>query len=99
MLNINNMKNTFLRYQSALFIATTVTATVVAPTSSQAFELTFSSLNVLSGIKGVSFTLPSTGKTKTYNVTLEIGTLGAASTLKRKLKPSKSAEKELEKAS
>jgi hypothetical protein len=75
MLNINNMKNTFLRYQSALFIATAVTTTVVAPSSSQAFELTFSSPNVLSGIKGVSFTSPSSGITRTYNVTLEQGTI------------------------
>jgi hypothetical protein len=62
-------------FHSTLSMATTVitTCTVVAP--SQAFELIFSSPNVLSGIKGVSFTLPSTGITKIYNVTLKEGTI------------------------
>jgi hypothetical protein len=69
-----NCKHFYL--QQALFIAATViTTATIGSSPSQAFELTFSSPNVLSGIKGVSFTLPSTGVTKTYDVTLEEGTI------------------------
>ena len=61
-------------FQSALFI-TTITSTVLVSPSSFAFEIVFSSPNVLSGIKGVSFTLPSTSETKTYNIVLEEGSV------------------------
>jgi hypothetical protein len=44
-----------------------------APLQSKAFQLVFSSPNVLSGINGVLFTLPSSGETKPYNVKLEFG--------------------------
>lgn len=60
---------------ASLFVIAPVISTVLAPTASQAYELIFSSPNVLSDINGVFFTLPSSGITRNYNITLEEGTI------------------------
>ena len=67
----------FLRF-CALFsvpIATVGITTCIVSLPSQAVELVFSSPGVIKGINGVSFTLPSTGISRTYNVILERGTV------------------------
>lgn len=67
----------FLRF-CALFsvpIATVGITTCIVSLPSQAVELVFSSPGVIKGVNGVSFTLPSTGISKTYNIILERGTV------------------------
>jgi len=63
-------------FQPTLTIFATAVASLFLATPSQAFELVFSSPNVVSGVKGASFTLPSTGVTSLYDVTLRQGTVG-----------------------
>lgn len=67
----------FLRFcaQFSVPIATAGITTCIVSLPSQAVELVFSSPGVIKGINGVSFTLPSTGISRTYNVILERGTV------------------------
>jgi hypothetical protein len=67
----------FLRF-CALFsvpVATVGITTCIVSLPSQAVELVFSSPGVIKGVNGVSFTLPSTGISRTYNIILERGTV------------------------
>jgi hypothetical protein len=57
-------------------VAATLTSCMIA-SPSQAFELLFSKPNVVNGIKEVPFTMPSTGVTNLYNVTLKKGTINS----------------------
>jgi len=63
-------------FQPTLTVFAAAVASLFLTTPSQAFEFVFSSPNVLSGVKDAPFTLPSTGKTSLYNVTLTQGTVG-----------------------
>ena len=67
----------FLRFcaQFSVPIATAGITTCIVSLPSQAVELVFSSPGVIKGVNGVSFTLPSTGISRTYNVILERGTV------------------------
>jgi hypothetical protein len=66
--------NKLTQYTASSAMAIGVLASVFS-SPSQAYELVFSSPNVISGINGVSLTLPSSGITRTYNITLEEGTI------------------------
>ena len=63
-------------FQPTLTVFAAAVASLFLATPSQAFELVFSSPNVVSSVKGASFTLPSTGVTSLYDVTLRQGTVG-----------------------
>ncbi|MFB2981342.1 hypothetical protein [Microseira sp. BLCC-F43] len=69
------MNLTRFLFQPILSITTTVVTACAIVAPSQAADIIFSSPGVLAGINGVSFTLPSTGVSNIYNITLERGTV------------------------